>query len=57
MCHVFSSKDLTLGLWQVAKEKEGEIGDVVSIKFPCAALENSEQLLLPVLELNVSENE
>ena len=56
-CVVFSSEDLTLGVWQVAKEKEGEIGDVVPIKFPSAALENSEQILLPILELNVSENE
>ena len=50
---MFSSEDLTLGLWPVAKEK-GEIDDAVSaIKFPDALPEHSEQLLLPILELNV----
>ena len=53
---MFSSEDLTLGLWQLTKEKEGEISDLMAIKFPDAVREHSEQFLLPILELNVSKD-
>ena len=53
---MFSSEDLTLGAWQVTKEKEGEIGDIIAIKFPDVVREYSEQSVLSVLELNVSKD-
>ena len=57
LCWVFSSEDLTLGLWQVTKEIGGEISDdLIAVKFPDAVQECSEQYLLPILELNVSKD-